>query len=80
MNINNILPTKGRKYGSGEAITEIYEIINKTFVCEQERCDCDSGTRCVQCRIESQLEYIKTKLKINIQEFIDKLEENENGI
>lgn len=73
MNIKE-LPTKGKMYGSGEAIHEINTIIDTILEYEPERCDCDSYSRCMNCRIESELNFRKEALKKRIQELIDKID------
>ena len=76
MNIEQ-LPTKGQHYGSGEAITEINAIIDSIFSLSQDRCDCDSHTRCIHCRLDSELKFKKEALKKRLQELIDKIEEEQ---
>ncbi len=68
------LPTMGRVYGSGEAITELFDIIDEILTTDPARCDCDSYYRCASCRIESELIYKKALLKKKIQEYIDSID------
>ena len=73
MKLDN-LPTEGRKYGSGEAITELNALIDKVMEYEVQRCDCDEHTRCRHCRLESELRFRKETLKKRVQELIDNIE------
>ena len=74
MNVKN-LPTKGEFYGSGEVILEINTIIDNIMNWEKARCDCDSHSRCIQCRMESEFAFKKEALKKRFQVFIDNLED-----
>ena len=76
MNIED-LPTKGDFYGSGEAILELCTIVDNVMKYEKDRCDCDSHSRCIHCRLESELSFKKEALKKRMQEFIDLLQQND---
>ena len=73
MNLES-LPTQGRKYGSGEAITELNALIDNVMDYKAPRCDCDGHTRCINCRMESEMNFKKEALKKRVQELMDKME------
>ena len=70
------LPTAGRLYGSGEAITELHALIDSVMQYEKGRCDCDSHSRCIECRLESEIRFKKEALKKRMSELIDNMEKS----
>ena len=73
MNIQ-VLPTKGKMYSSGEAITEFNVLIEQVMSFRKSRCDCDSSSRCTWCIMEQELNYRKEVLKKKIADFITAIE------
>ncbi len=73
------LPTKGQHYGSGGAITELNRIIDTIMAYEKQRCDCDSYSRCISCRMESEFRFRREAIKKRIQELVDKIAGNKNA-
>lgn len=73
MNIES-LPTKGRHYGSGEAITEFSRLIDDVMRYEAHRCDCDSSNRCRWCMLEQEIRTKRELLKKKIADFINLIE------
>ena len=68
------LPTKGKYYGSGEAITELTYIVDEVMAFKKARCDCDSYRRCSQCIMETELNYRKEVIKKKIRDMIESID------
>ncbi len=77
MNIDQ-LPSQGRFYGSGEAIFELNILIDSVMDYKANRCDCDSNSRCIHCRLESEMAFKKEALKKRVQELMDNIEKVKN--
>lgn len=79
MNIEQ-LPTKGRCYGSGEAITEFNALVDEVMEFAPSRCDCDSHTRCLGCIMTQEMTYRKETLKKKIADLIKNVEKSEKNV